>query len=831
MHRVAQGRVENQPPIAQLVAVTFHDEAPVGGNGTGGFALLAQVGQQVVHGPAVQAELLELSAGGGCIRGFQRGEGSGEGARLQAQGVGASCAVAVPEGQARGQAGGGGNAHRVVGDFLDAPAAGAEGDDLAGSGFVDHFLVELADALGAAFLVPADEVDGKETAVGDGSTARDGEALSPGAALDTAGGCLLGGGSIPEDARAQLGELVGGVAAGEHFERGVEEGAGQLGVGGAAAQGLVPGVNADGPKGAGGHGLLGEHVQGVGGDCERLEGAAAHAREGHGRPEEVAAVLGIEDAAGDIAHAVAGAAHALQGGGDGGRRGHLNNEVHVAHIDTQFEGAGGHHAAQGSALERLLDEGALFLGDGAVVGAGQGRHGLGGVHISLCGVLLGVDAPPGELAAQVNVVERRGELFGKPAGVHENDRRTVVLDVVDDVFLHSGPDGGLGAPLRPARGLRVGLCGVKNGVEAEGRELLRGGSARSAGFVPGHSGSLGTGRGRGGENPDGILEGVAGGGGAFCGRVGGGIGNGHGGGKGRFRCASCPLARPVEPLPVIVCPAEGRHIGNGNAQAQVPAFGYRFVDDVHGLHAAQKTGHSVGVLDGRGEPDALGGFGQERVQALKGNGQVRPALGGGQVVNLIHDDRGDAGKGVAGGAGEHKVEGFGGGDENVRRVADELAALAGGGVAATHTHGDEGLLRRASGVRGAQPRDAGQRCPQVAFDVGAEGFEGRNVENPRAARRLRGAGGPLTVFAVEGVEGPEEGCEGLARAGGCNDEGVAALADALPCAFLRGGGRAEGAAEPLADGGGEVGECIGHASIMTRVTGHLIYGWCGVMMT
>ena len=83
------------------------------------------------------------------------------------------------------------------------------------------------------------------------------------------------------------------------------------------------------------------------------------------------------------------------------------------------------------------------------------------------------------------------------------------------------------------------------------------------------------------------------------------------------------------------------------------------------------------------------------------------------------------------------------------------------------------------------------------------------------------------MFAVEGVEGPEEGCEGLARAGGGDDEGVATLADALPCAFLCGGGRAEGAAEPLANGGGEVGECIGHVSIMTRVTGHLIYERCG----
>ena len=101
-----------------------------------------------------------------------------------------------------------------------------------------------------------------------------------------------------------------------------------------------------------------------------------------------------------------------------------------------------------------------------------------------------------------------------------------------------------------------------------------------------------------------------------------------------------------------------------------------------------------------------------------------PALGGGEVVNLIHDNRGNAGEGVAGGAGEHEVEGLRGGDEDVGRIADEPAALAGGGVAAAHAHGDEGFLRHASGVRGAQARDAGQWCPQVAFDVGSESLEG-----------------------------------------------------------------------------------------------------------
>ena len=99
---------------------------------------------------------------------------------------------------------------------------------------------------------------------------------------------------------------------------------------------------------------------------------------------------------------------------------------------------------------------------------------------------------------------------------------------------------------------------------------------------------------------------------------------------------------------------------------------------------------------------------------------MRAAFGGGKVVNLIHDHGGHAGEGVAGGAGEHEVEGFRGGDENVGWVADELAAFACGGVAAAHAHADVRFAR----VVFAQARDSGQRCAQVAFDVGAECFEG-----------------------------------------------------------------------------------------------------------
>ena len=180
------------------------------------------------------------------------------------------------------------------------------------------------------------------------------------------------------------------------------------------------------------------------------------------------------------------------------------------------------------------------------------------------------------------------------------------------------------------------------------------------------------------------------------------------------------------------------------------------------------------------------------------------AFGGGEVVDLVHDHRGDAREGVAGGAGEHEVEGFGGGDENVGRVADELAAFACGGVAAAHAHADVRFAR----VVFAQARDSGQRRAQVAFDVGAECLEWRNIKDARAAR------GSGFVFAVQGVECPEEGSEGFTGAGGGDDEGVVTVADAFPGAFLGGGGCAEGGAEPVAYGGGEVGECVGHVSIM-----------------
>ena len=104
-----------------------------------------------------------------------------------------------------GMPGRGGHQHPVVGDVLDPPAGGAEREDVADPGLVDHLLVELADP--APRPLAADEEDPEQAAVGDGAAAGDRQPLGARPAGQRAGD------PVPHDPGAQLGELVGGVAA------------------------------------------------------------------------------------------------------------------------------------------------------------------------------------------------------------------------------------------------------------------------------------------------------------------------------------------------------------------------------------------------------------------------------------------------------------------------------------------------------------------------------------------------------------------------------------------------------------------------------------------
>ncbi len=310
---------------------------------------------------------------------------------------------------------------------------GAEQEGLSGSGLVDHLLVELADA------PPVGQDDGVEAAVGDGAGVGDGEPACALARADDAGD------AVPDDACAQLGELLGGIAPVEHVEHVLEQRAGEGRVGVRAGGKRVEIVDAHsviglrppgrGTGGCDGDDLLGEHVERVAGDDGGLDQPFVHALGDDGALEQVAAELGEDAPAGDLFDAVPGAADALQPAGDGLGRLDLDDEVDGAHVDAELERAGGDEAWQLAGLEQLLDVGALLARERAVVGAGD---------FDRLGVLaVAAGALRGEL------VEAQRNALGGAAVVDEHDRGGVLAHEVQQLGVDGGPD-------RASRGLAAG---------------------------------------------------------------------------------------------------------------------------------------------------------------------------------------------------------------------------------------------------------------------------------------------------------------------------------------------------------------------------------------
>ena len=143
-------------------------------------------------------------------------------------------------------------------------------------------------------------------------------------------------------------------------------------------------------------------------------------------------------------------------------------------------------------------------------------------------------------------------------------------------------------------------------------------------------------------------------------------------------------------------------------------------DDRDRRTSAQKAGYLFDRADGRGESDALSRFRQQSIQPFKRQGEVRAALAGGHRVDLVDDDRLNAQQSFAGRAGEHQVERFGGGDQDVRRELGQQPTILRGGV--TRAHPDRYLVGdSAEALCGLG--DAHQWCAEVAFHVHPEGLE------------------------------------------------------------------------------------------------------------
>ena len=170
--------------------------------------------------------------------------------------------------------------HAIERDLVDLPRGGAEEERLAGARLVHHLFVELADARAIA------QDHREQPAVGDGAATGDRQALRAGpGAHDVVD-------AIPHDARAQLAELFGRIAARQHVEHRTEQVVGEIVEVGRAPDQCQQLVDRPILHGAHGDDLLRQHVERIAGIASGFDGAAPHAIDDHRGLDEVAAMLG-----------------------------------------------------------------------------------------------------------------------------------------------------------------------------------------------------------------------------------------------------------------------------------------------------------------------------------------------------------------------------------------------------------------------------------------------------------------------------------------------------------------------------------------------------------
>ena len=214
----AERREHADAPVAEVVENALDDDSAVVGDRAGGVALVLQVLQEIFR-----RELVEVVLFGQPLHRFgrfHRGDLAHQPADALAEGNRSFRGVGLPERHLPRLARGGRDQHAIVRDLLDAPRRRAEEERLADARLEDHLLIQLADA--RAPLLRAGQKNAEQPAVGNGPAAGDGHVLRAGARGDRVRD------AVPGDARAQLGEFVGRVEAGEHVQDAVERGARQL---------------------------------------------------------------------------------------------------------------------------------------------------------------------------------------------------------------------------------------------------------------------------------------------------------------------------------------------------------------------------------------------------------------------------------------------------------------------------------------------------------------------------------------------------------------------------------------------------------------------------
>ena len=338
-HPGAERAVDADPPVAELVAEPLEHHGGVGGQGAGGLLLLGQIADQVAAGELVQSAVAEPLV---RLLRRQRADLADEAAEGHPEFDRSGRGVALPEGQPARTARGRGDQHLIVGDLLHPPTRGAEGEDVADPGLVDHLLVEFPDPAPGGVptrRVPfADQEHPEQAAVGDGAAGGHGQPLRPGPGGQHAGVAM------PDQPRPQLGEVLRRVAPTEHVEHGLEGAVRQLAI---PVRPADQGVHVVGLLLLDGHhrdDLLGQHVERVADLGDLLDRPDPHPFDHHRRFDQIAAMVGKEHPARGGADLMTGPADALQAAGHRRRGLHLDHDVHGTHVDAQLQRRGGHDA-------------------------------------------------------------------------------------------------------------------------------------------------------------------------------------------------------------------------------------------------------------------------------------------------------------------------------------------------------------------------------------------------------------------------------------------------------------------------------------------------------
>ena len=421
VHASAERGQDHQPPVAELIPEPFDHDPPVGRQDAGRFALVLEVGEQVLGGERIEVVVppQALRSPSPTLRPLREirlhharelADGSAKLHRPPDR-------VAVPERQLARHPGCRRDGDPIGADVGHAPRAGTEDHDVAvhpGTELVDHLLVQLAHpATGRSRLTL--EEHRVQAAVRDRAAA--GHRHRPRVAPPFHHVRQ----PIPGDPRLELGELVGRIGAREHAQHALEDLAGQgLERGGSPHQREqlvdrepLPDRHRDQ--------LLGQDVERVAREDRGLDPAVAHAPDDDGGLEQVAAVLGEDHALRRLPDLVPGPPDTLEAASDAGGALDLDDEIHGAHVDSQLETAGRDQRGEAPGLELLLDLQALLPGDAAVVGADE--------------VLAG------------ELVEALGEALREAATVGEHDRAPVLPDELQDPRVDRRPDAG---PVFPA---------------------------------------------------------------------------------------------------------------------------------------------------------------------------------------------------------------------------------------------------------------------------------------------------------------------------------------------------------------------------------------------